>query len=87
MSKKCESFFCHKSKLRKCSDVPEEERVLIFKSFWEMTSWSERRNVVRALVTSVSKKQKKSEKNKRANNFLYKLRLQNGTLLQVCKKM
>ena len=87
MSKKCDSRICQKSKLRNCWDVAEEERDLIYTSFWEMTSWSVRQNVVTAMVTSVSKKQKKSENNKRSHNFMYKLRLQNGTVVQVCKIM
>ena len=82
MGKKCDSRICQKSKLRNCWGVAEE-RDLIYTSFWEMTSLSEMQNVVRAMVTSVSKKQKKSENIKRSHNFMYKLRLQNGTVVQV----
>lgn len=39
----CNSKFCIKSKQRKCQDIGEASRELIFTKIWETLSWDQKR--------------------------------------------
>jgi hypothetical protein len=51
---RCTSGYCKKSSLRDCETISEEQREWIFKQFWSMNTWSERRLYITTLVTKVS---------------------------------
>lgn len=49
---RCNSTFCIKnSKSRKCPFIKEKDREILFKTFWNDMSWSERRTYVSTLCT------------------------------------
>ena len=83
----CTSEFCRKIKLRACNEIPGQERSKIFKKFWNMSSWEERRSYVQTLVHKVEVKQPKSPTSRRNVSMCYNLQLEDGTTMQVCKKM
>nr|XP_039261034.1 uncharacterized protein LOC120337333 [Styela clava] len=89
MGMPCKSTYCRKPSLRQCASLTEDERQWVFKNFWKMESWSERRSYVRASVSKVTTKQRKIAENmsRRKSSFEYHLQLQNGTCILVCKKL
>ena len=54
MGPRCTSGYCKKSSLRDCEAISAEQREWIFKQFWSMNTWSERRLYITTLVTKVS---------------------------------
>ena len=49
----CSSTFCLRSSLRNCQSFDDEQRTKIFKMFWEMDDWKERKAFVCSLVNEV----------------------------------
>ncbi|CAH1099616.1 unnamed protein product [Psylliodes chrysocephalus] len=73
----------------KCNLFTEEERLNIFKRFWQNLNWEQRKTYVSSLVDTSTPKDKKNLKNgvsRRDVTFLYYLK-KNGIRVRVCKKM
>ena len=88
MGNPCTSTFCQKSKLRQCQTIAEQTREWIFYHFWSMSTWTERQTYIKALVTKVDVKQKKStQDSRRSLSYCYVLKPADGTAVAVCKKL
>lgn len=87
MGNHCNSNFCKKSELRNCTNFSEKDRQGLFRAFWSMGTWEEKKTFVRGHVESVSKKQNKvGDESRRQVVFNYFLD-KGSSRLQVCKKL
>lgn len=73
----------------KCNLFTEEERLNIFKRFWQDLNWEQRKTYVTSLIDTTTPKDKKNMKNatsRRGVTLFYHLK-KNGIRVRVCKKM
>lgn len=85
----CQSSSCLKSKLRECPTVSEEDREILFKTFWGKMSWDQKKVYIASLVKRTEKsrtKSKKGEDSRRKNTLVYTLKLPGGKSVEVCKR-
>ena len=87
MGASCTSSYCVKSDLRHCQTVSAEARQANYDSFWAMSSWDDRKVLVKSLVHATEIKQKSGGQNsrrKRSYNYFLKV---NDQSIQVCATM
>lgn len=86
---RCESESCKKYGERKCPDISEDERNHIFKQFWSIMSWEQRKVYVANNVKKIVPKRRytSNEESRRSVTLIYYLTLKDGSKYPVCKKM
>jgi len=89
LGKRCDSTFCKKNtNSRKCFLIKDEDRQILFSTFWNIITLSDRRTYVSTLChlqpTTVNKTG--TNNSRRCSTFKYFLKI-NNELLQVCKNM
>ncbi|XP_050293836.1 uncharacterized protein LOC126734307 isoform X1 [Anthonomus grandis grandis] len=83
----CNSNFCRKSKVRKCFQITEAQREVIFNYFWSEMSWDQKKVYVASTVEKISVKRKTQENSRRRQGtFVYYLNVDNKKL-RVCRTM
>uniref|UniRef100_A0A1B6MG03 Uncharacterized protein n=1 Tax=Graphocephala atropunctata TaxID=36148 RepID=A0A1B6MG03_9HEMI len=83
----CTSQFCLKSKKRKCQDVAENSRKLMFTKFWETLSWDQKKIYVCSLVKKSHTTESVGEESRRQFTLSYSLKTEDGHEYPVCKVM
>lgn len=86
----CKSNFCLKSSTRKCNEVTEDDREILFKEFWETLNWDQKRIYIISLLKYSEKnttRKKPGEESRRQATVIYHLKCPNGKNVQVCKKL
>lgn len=83
----CNSNFCRKSKVRKCFQITEAQREVIFQYFWSEMSWDQKKVYVASTVEKIPVKRKtQQDSRRRQGTFVYYLNVDNKKL-QVCRTM
>ncbi|CAG9839913.1 unnamed protein product [Diabrotica balteata] len=84
----CTSKECFRVKSKQCSQITQEQRLEIFKAFWNTMNWEQRKVYVVNHVISVPRKRvyTQSKLSRRHTTLNYYLSISNAKI-QVCKKM
>lgn len=85
----CNSEFCKKSKVRKCSSISQVDRERMFNYFWKEMSWDQRKVYISTSVEKLPVKRKTTTANpdsRRQGTFVYYLNT-NNERIQVCRTM
>lgn len=87
MGPRCTSRLCQISKLRACPDITEEDRKGLFKNFWKVLTWDQRKMYVINLVNKrpIKRKRTAAESSRRNETLDYNLVIK-GNKVQVCRQ-
>lgn len=86
---RCTSLTCIKSTKHFCASFSEEERNLIFRTFWETMDWKEKKAYIigNIVYTKTLRSSKGEEPSRRNGTYWYYLRNKNNEKKRVCKRM
>jgi hypothetical protein len=87
MGDKCTSLACRKSTKHFCDTFPDEERKLMFQTFWEKMDWGKKNVVGNIEYTKTQRLSKGEELSRRNGTYWYYLRNKNNEKKPVCKRM
>ncbi|XP_050498832.1 uncharacterized protein LOC126879690 isoform X1 [Diabrotica virgifera virgifera] len=86
---RCVSLACTKSTKHFCGSFSEEERNLMFRTFWGKMDWQEKKAYITGNIeyTKTKRSSKGEEPSRRSGTYCYYLRNKTNEKKRVCKKM
>ncbi|CAG9827213.1 unnamed protein product [Diabrotica balteata] len=86
---RCVSLACTKSTKHFCGSFSEEERNLMFRTFWGKMDWQEKKAYITGNMeyTKTKRSSKGKEPSRRSGTYYYYLRNKTNEKKRVCKKM
>lgn len=84
----CQSKLCSKQKTKRCDQISEQERAVLFDHLWKGMTWPEKKKFVCVMIDAKETQQKttKGKPYRRGKTYLYNLKV-GDYRLPICKSM